>query len=80
MSAKHVQAFLDMAQDDAFRADFEAAAPPARREMLAKAKLDISLEEAEAALAGEWELGDQGLDQVAGGDAGVVRFKPPTSP
>ena len=80
MNEKTVQAFLDMAQDNAFRASFEAASPEARREMLAKAKLDISLEEAEAALAGEWELGDQDLDQVAGGDAGVVRYGPPTNP
>jgi predicted ribosomally synthesized peptide with nif11-like leader len=77
MSAEHVQAFLKMAQDAAFRAGFEAASPEGRREILKKAKLDISLEEAEAALKGEGELDEQDLDQVAGGGAGVIRYPPP---
>jgi len=76
MSAEQVQAFLKWIEDAKVRADFKAAAPEARRAMLAKAGLGISLEEAEAALKGERELAEQELDKVAGGD-GIVRPPPP---
>ena len=67
MSAEQVQAFLKLFEDDQFRAGFEAATPEARRAMLIQAGLNIPLEEAEAALKGERELGEQELDKVAGG-------------
>ena len=76
MSAEQVKAFLKLLEDANFRAAFEAAAPEARRAMLTKAGLAIPLEEAEAALKGERELGEQELDKVAGGD-GIVRPPPP---
>ena len=67
MSAEQVQAFLKWIGDAKLRAGFEAATPEARRAMLIKAGLDVPLEEAEAALKGERELGEQELDKVAGG-------------
>jgi predicted ribosomally synthesized peptide with nif11-like leader len=76
MSAEQVQAFLKWIEDAKLRAAFQAATPEARRAMLIKAKLDIPLKEAEAALKGERELADQELDKVAGGD-GIVRPPPP---
>jgi predicted ribosomally synthesized peptide with nif11-like leader len=76
MSAEQVKAFLKMLEDAKFRAAFEAAAPEARLAMLTKAGLAIPLKEAEAALKGERELGEQELDKVAGGD-GIVRPPPP---
>ena len=80
MSAKQVQAFLKMAEDKNFLARFESGSPVARREILAKAGLDIPLAEAEAALKGERELSEHDLDQVAGGGAGVIRYPPPPPP
>jgi predicted ribosomally synthesized peptide with nif11-like leader len=79
MSEKQVKAFLKWIADAKHRASFEAAKPDDRRAMLKKAKLDITLKEAEAALKGvkgERELADQELDKVAGGD-GIVRPPPP---
>ena len=77
MSAEQVQAFLKWIEDAQLRAGFESAAPEARRAMLIKARLDVPLEEAEAALKGERELADQELDKVAGGDIGFVVPPPP---
>ena len=80
MSANQVQALLKMAEDENFRARFEAGSAEARRAILAQAGLDIPLEEAKAALKGERELSEQDLDQVAGGDAGIIRLPPPPPP
>jgi len=71
---KAVEAFLNKMEDGAFRAAFEGAGTPEAKEgVLAGAGLDISVEEAEAAWGG---LSDEELDQVAGGDAGVIRYPP----
>ncbi len=83
MSAEQIKAFLKMLEDGQFRAAFEAATPEARRTLLTKAGLAISLDQAEAALKGERELSEQELDKVAGGDAGIVNWPgppPPTEP
>ena len=81
MSAEQVQAFLKMASDANFRAAFNAATTAeTRRQVLDKAGLTISVEEAEATLKGERELADQDLDKVAGGDAGVIRYPYPPPP
>ena len=80
MSAEHVQALLQLAETADFRAKFDAALPEERRAILAQAGLNLSLAEAEAALAGERELGEAELDQIAGGDAGVIRLPPPPPP
>jgi predicted ribosomally synthesized peptide with nif11-like leader len=76
MSAEQVKAFLKWIEDAKLRAAFQAAKPEAQRAMLKKAGLDISLEQALAAMKGERELADQELDKVAGGD-GIVRPPPP---
>jgi predicted ribosomally synthesized peptide with nif11-like leader len=63
--------------DPAFRAAFTgAASPDAKAQVLAEAGLSLSVEQAEAAWAGQ-ELSDEDLDQVSGGDAGIVRYPPP---
>ena len=80
MSAEQVKAFLKLLEDANFRAAFEAAVPEARVAMLTKAGLAIPLEKAEAALKGEWELGEQDLDKVAGGTDIVRPPPPPESP
>ncbi len=80
MNADQVQEFLKMAEDQDFRARFEAASPDGRRAILTQAGLDLPLEEAEAALSGERELAETELDQVAGGDAGIIRYPPPPPP
>jgi predicted ribosomally synthesized peptide with nif11-like leader len=80
MSTEQVQALLQLAETADFRAKFEAALPEERRNILARAGLNLSLAEAEAALAGERELADAELDQIAGGDAGVIRIPPPPPP
>jgi predicted ribosomally synthesized peptide with nif11-like leader len=70
-----VQAFLKKMEEDKFRTAFEGAATPeAKKGILAKAGLDISVEAALEALAGE--LGDEDLEAVAGGGAGVIRYPP----
>jgi len=81
MSAEQVAAFLKHMADADFRTSFEAATTlDAKRLVLDKAGLTISVEDAEAALKGEGELDEQDLDQVTGGDAGVVRFPYPPPP
>lgn len=81
MSAEQVQVFLKKAEDAGFRAAFQTApTPEAKQKVLTGAGLDIALEEAEAALAGERELDDLELDKVAGGDGGVIRYPPPPPP
>lgn len=80
MSAEQVQALLQLAETADFRAKFDAAVPEERHKILAQAGLKLSLAEAEAALAGERELGDDELNRVAGGDAGVIRVPPPPPP
>ena len=72
-----VNAFLEKMADPAFRAAFTGAATPdAKAQVLAEAGLALSVEQAEAAWAGQ-ELSDEDLDQVAGGGAGVIRYPPP---
>lgn len=81
MSAEQVAAFLKQLADADFRTAFEAATTQdAKRHVLDKAGLAISVEDAEAALKGEGELDEQDLDQVTGGDAGVIRFPYPPPP
>ncbi len=80
MNADQVQEFLKMAEDQNFRARFEAATSTVRSEILKQAGLSISVAEAEAVLKGERELSEQDLDQVAGGDAGIIRYPPPPPP
>jgi predicted ribosomally synthesized peptide with nif11-like leader len=71
-----VNAFLEKMADHAFRAAFTGAATPdAKAQVLTEAGLALSVEEAEAAWAGQ-ELSDEELDQVAGGDAGIFRYPP----
>jgi predicted ribosomally synthesized peptide with nif11-like leader len=70
------QAFLKKMTDDGFRTAFESAATPeAKAKVLAEAGLALSVEQAEAALAGE-ALSDDDLEKVSGGGAGVVRYPP----
>lgn len=73
-----VQAFLKkLAEDESFRAAFESAATlEAKAKVLAEAGLDISAKVAMDAMA-EQELGDEDLDAVAGGGAGIIRYPPP---
>ncbi len=80
MSIEHIQALQKLAEETGFRAKFEAASAEEQRAILAKAGLNISPPEAAAVLAGERELGEAELDQVAGGDAGVIRLPPPPPP
>ena len=80
MSTEQVQALLKLAEEAGFRAKFEAASPDERKALLAQAGLNMSLPEAEAALAGERELDAAELDQVAGGGAGVIPLPPPPPP
>lgn len=81
MSAEQVAAFLKQLADADFRKAFEAATTQdAKRHVLDKADLSISVDDAVAVLKGEGELDDQDLDQVNGGDAGVVRFPYPPPP
>ena len=81
MSQEQVQAFLKVAEDANFRAAFEAAnTTQAKRQLLDKAGLTISVDEALAALATADELADEDLNKVAGGDAGIIRYPyPPTT-
>ena len=73
-----VDAFLKKMADPAFQAAFTGAmTPDAKAQVLAEAGLALSVEEAEAAWAGQ-ELSDEDLDQVAGGGAGVIRYPPPS--
>ncbi len=80
MNTDQMQKFLKMAEDQDFRARFEAATSTVRSDILKQAGLGISVAEAEAALKGERELSERDLDQVAGGDAGVIRYPPPPPP
>jgi hypothetical protein len=84
MGADEVKAFIAKLADDEFRNAFNKAnTDQAKKLVLDKAGLSISVEEATAAMKGEGELADQDLDEVAGGDAGVIRFPyppPPTNP
>jgi predicted ribosomally synthesized peptide with nif11-like leader len=71
-----VAMFLEKMTDATFKAAFTGAATPAAKaQVLAGAGLALSVEEAEAAWAGQ-ELSDEELDQVAGGDAGIIRYPP----
>lgn len=80
MSQEQVQAFLKVAEDANFRTAFEAATTQAKRQLLDKAGLAISVEEALTALATTDELAEEDLNKVAGGDAGVIRYPyPPTT-
>jgi predicted ribosomally synthesized peptide with nif11-like leader len=80
MSTEQVQAFLKAAENTNFRTAFETATDQVKRQMLNEAGLDISVEEALAALATADELADEDLNKVAGGDAGVIRYPyPPTT-
>jgi predicted ribosomally synthesized peptide with nif11-like leader len=80
MSTEQVQAFLKAAENANFRTAFETATDQVKRQMLNEAGLDISVEEALAALATADELADEDLNKVAGGDAGVIRYPyPPTT-
>lgn len=68
--------FLEKMTDATFQAAFTGAGTPAAKaKVLADAGLALSVEEAEAALAGQ-ELCDEELDQVAGGGAGIIRYPP----
>ena len=59
-----VNVFLEKMADPAFRAAFTGAATPgAKAQVLAGAGLALSVEQAEAAWAGQ-ELSDEDLDQV----------------
>ena len=70
-----VDAFLAKMADPDFRAAFAGAATPdAKAQVLAEAGLALSVEQAEAAWAGQ-ELSDEDLDQVAGGE-GIIRYPP----
>jgi predicted ribosomally synthesized peptide with nif11-like leader len=72
-----VNVFLEKMADPDFRAAFiGAATSDAKAQVLAQAGLSLSVEQAEAAWAGQ-ELSDEDLDQVAGGDAGIIRYPPP---
>ena len=78
MMTDEVKAFLAKLEDEAFRAAFESAATAeAKARLLAEAGLSIAVEEAEEVLKGEWELSDEDVEGVAGGDAGVIRFPKP---
>ncbi len=71
-----VAMFLEKMTDAKFQAAFTSAATPAAKaKVLADAGLALSVEEAAAALVGQ-ELSDADLDQVAGGDAGIIRYPP----
>lgn len=68
--------FLEKMTDATFNAAFTGAETlEEKAALLAKAGLELSVEEAEAALAGQ-ELSDEDLDQVAGGGAGIIRYPP----
>jgi predicted ribosomally synthesized peptide with nif11-like leader len=70
-----VNVFLEKMADPDFRAAFTGAAnPDAKAQVLAEAGLALSVEEAEAAWAGQ-ELSDEDLDQIAGGE-GIIRYPP----
>ena len=72
-----VQVFLKkLAEDEGFRAAFESAGTlEAKAKVLAEAGLDISVKAALEAVTGQ-ELGDEDLDAVAGGGAGIIRYPP----
>jgi hypothetical protein len=68
------EAFLKKMEDDNFRAAFEDAETAEEKEtILTEAGLDISVEEAKAALG---ELSEEALDAIAGSGAGVIRYPP----
>ena len=81
MSAEQMKAFLKKMGETDFRIAFETAATPeVKRQVLDKAGFTITVEEAVAAIKGEGELTDQDLDEVAGGDAGIIRYPYPPPP
>ena len=65
--------FMTRLEDQAFKAAFESAEADGRQKLLEQAGLGLSLAEAEAILANlSSELGEDDLQSVAGGNAGVI--------
>ena len=80
MNVEQEQALQKLAADATFQTKFAAASSDERRALLAQAGLNVPLEEAEAVLTGERELAESELEEVAGGDAGIIRLPPPPPP